>query len=159
MSDGLRNVVGEKIMFEAHQYPDEKGNGGGSWKKGIVHSIDPAARVADFYNYRDWLLEVGRPGMIGEYGTPVTYEKWTANSGGTFEYTYTVQGAAEYLQMMGEFSTENAILCCQWLAGPGDADNYANGMDTESTLKANALATVARMGTESAAGFGPFPVQ
>lgn len=159
VSDGLRNVVGEKIMFEAHQYPDEKGNGGGSWKKGIVHSIDPAARVADFYDYRDWLLEVGRPGMIGEYGTPVTYEKWTANSGGTFEYDYTVQGATEYLQLMGDFSTENAMLCCQWLAGPGDADNYANGMDTESTLKANALATVARMGTESAAGFGPFPVQ
>lgn len=159
VSDGLRNVVGEKIMFEAHQYPDENGNGGGSWKKGIVHSIDPAARVADFYDYRDWLLEVGRPGMIGEYGTPVTYEKWTANSGGTFEYDYTVQGSTEYLELMGDFSTENAILCCQWLAGPGDADNYANGMDTESALKANALATVARMGTESAAGFGPFPVQ
>jgi endoglucanase len=157
VSDGLRNVVGEKIMFEAHQYPDENGNGGGSWKKGIVHAIDPAARVADFHDYRDWLLEVGRPGMIGECGTPVTYEKWTANSGGTFEYTYTVQGAAEYLQLIGEFSTENAMLCCQWLAGPGDADNYANGMDTETALKANAQATVARMGTESAEGFGPHP--
>lgn len=157
VSDGLRNVVGEKIMFEAHQYPDENGNGGGSWKKGIVHSIDPAARVADFHDYRDWLLEVGFPGMIGECGTPVTYEKWTANSGGTFEYEYTVQGATEYLQLIGEFSTENAMLCCQWLAGPGDADNYANGMDTETALKANALATVARMGTESAEGFGPHP--
>lgn len=154
VSDGLRNVVGEKIMFEAHQYPDENGNGGGSWKKGIVHSIDPAARVADFYDYRDWLLEVGRPGMIGEYGTPVTYEKWTANSGGTFEYTYTVQGATEYLQLMGDFSTENAMLCCQWLAGPGDADNYANGMDTEAGLKPNALATVARIGS-MAPQFGP----
>ena len=56
---------------------------------------------------------------------------------------------------MGDFSTENAILCCQWLAGPGDADNYANGMNKkDGTLKPNANALFDRLGNTVEA-YGP----
>ena len=155
VSDGLRNIVGEKIIYEAHQYPDENGGGGGQWKKGLVHSIDPAARVNDWTDFLDWCAEVGRPALAGEYGAPITAEKWTANSGGTFEYSYTVQGAAEYLEQLNAMFDSRRVPRTQWLAGPGDADNYANGMDkNDGTLKPNANALFDRLGNTVEA-YGP----
>lgn len=155
VSDGLRNIVGEKIIYEAHQYPDENGGGGGQWKKGLVHSIDPAARVNDWTDFLDWCAEVGRPALAGEYGAPITAEKWTANSGGTFEYSYTVQGAAEYLEQLNAMFDSRRVPRTQWLAGPGDADNYANGMDkSDGTLKPNANALFDRLGSTVEA-YGP----
>lgn len=157
VSDGLRNVVGEKIMFEAHQYPDENGGGGGQWKKGILHSIDPQARVNDWTDFLDWCAEVGRPALAGEFGAPLSFEKWTANSGGTFEYNYTVEGAAEYLEQIHAMFDSRRVPRTQWLAGPGDADTYANGMDrADGTLKPNADALFSRLGS-TVEEYGPTP--
>lgn len=95
------------------------------------------------------------PALAGEYGAPITAEKWTANSGGTFEYSYTVQGAAEYLEQINAMFDSRRVPRTQWLAGPGDADNYANGMDNnDGTLKPNANALFDRLGNTVEA-YGP----
>jgi len=155
VSDPLKNVTGEKIMFEAHQYPDVQGNGGGSWRTSVVHTIDPVARANDWKDFILWCAEVGRPGYAGEYGCPINYEKWTQdNFQGTKEYDYVVQGGAEFLEQLNMLFDLYRIARTQWLAGPGDSDKYANGMDTEAGLKPNALATVARIGVMAPA-FGP----
>ena len=142
-------------MFEAHQYPDVQGNGGGQWRTSILHEIDPVARANDWQDFILWCAEVGRPGYAGEYGCPINYEKWTQdNFQGTKEYDYIVQGAAEFLEQLNMLFDLHDIARTQWLAGPGDSDKYANGMDTEAGLKPNARATVARIGS-MAPQFGP----
>lgn len=135
VSDGLRHITGDRIMFEAHQYPDENGGGGGQWRKDITHSIDPVARVNDWRDFVAWCEEVGRPALAGEFGCPVEYEG------------YTVEGAELFLDMLHDFFDEHDVLRTQWLAGPGDSDTYGNGMDrNDGTLKPNAMATVNRLG-------------
>lgn len=149
-SDRLRHTVDlsdPKIMFEAHQYPDRNGDGGGQWQKGIVHTINPTARVADWNNAKNWCKEVGKPLFAGEFGGPIRFEKRTANSGGALEYEYDVEGAEEYFDALYQYFTNNGILATQWLAGPGDDDNYGNGMDRNNgTLKGNAGALMSVIG-------------
>lgn len=159
VSNGLGGLVGDNIAYEAHQYPDENGGGGGSWKSQLVHTIDPAARVDDWRDCVAWCQEQGRPLIAGEFGCPVEYEKWTGqNFTGSFEYAYTVQGGAEFLEQINAFFDEHNIMRFQWLAGPGDSNKYANGMDRDDgTLKGNGTATKSRFG-RTATKLGPLPI-
>lgn len=159
VSNGLGGLVGENIAYEAHQYPDENGGGGGSWKSQLVHTIDPVARVNDWRDCVAWCQEQGRPLIAGEFGCPVEYEKWTGQGfTGTFEYSYTVQGGAEFLEQINEFFDEHNVMRFQWLAGPGDNNKYGNGMDRDDgTLKGNGLATKSRFGLTTTK-LGPLPI-
>lgn len=128
VSDGLRHITGDRIMFEAHQYPDAKGGGGGSWND--LSAVDPVARVNDWADFVAWCKEVGRPAFAGEFGGPAE-----------------VEGMPEYFENLHQFFDDNDVLRTQWLAGPGDSDNYANGMDrNDGTFKDNAEATLDRLG-------------
>lgn len=130
VSDPLRNVTGERIMFEAHLYPDEGGAGGGQWKAGITHIVDPVARVNDWRDFIAWCAEVGRPAYAGEFGCPAD-----------------IPGGTEFLHQLHELFDEHNVLRTQWLSGPGKSDTYANGMDTAAgELKPNAAATINRIG-------------
>lgn len=137
---GLELITGTNIMFEAHQYPDSNGDGGGSWPKNVTHSIDPVARVNDWNAAISWCREQGRPLFAGEFGCPIEYQK----SDGS---TYVVQGAAEYFANLYAHFEEHGVASAQWLAGPGDNDSYANGMDQDNgTLKANSNALMSYIG-------------
>jgi endoglucanase len=142
------DLTDEKIMFEAHQYCDQNGGGGGRWDKSLVHVVDPVARANDWDNAINWANTNGVKLVAGEFGGPVEFEKWTAASGGTFEYTYTVQGMEQYFVNLYNKFAANNIPSFQWLAGPGKADSYANGMDRDDgSLKPNAAELSARIGT------------
>lgn len=119
-----------KVMFELHQYPDENGGGGGQWKAGITHSVDPVARVNDWVDSLDWCDEEEVVAFAGEFGCPAD-----------------IPGGTEFLEQLHELFDERGVLRTQWLSGPGKSDTYANGMDTAAgELKPNAAATINRIG-------------
>lgn len=142
------DLTDPKIMFEAHQYPDLNGGGGGRWKKSVVHVLDPVARANDWDNAINWANTNGVKLVAGEFGAPIEYEKWTADdSTGVFEYNYVVEGAEQYFANLYNKFAANNIASFQWLAGPGDSETYANGMDrNDGSLKPNANELKARIG-------------
>lgn len=150
-SDGLKNITDPagKLLFEAHQYPDTNpatagnvathGAGGGKWDRPqpFGDSVDAEARVQDWADWVQWLQENGLKGFAGEFGGPADVANMPA-----------------YLEQLNAYFDQHGIPRTQWLAGPGDADSYANGMDTETSLKPNATATTSRIGS-TVTEYGP----
>ena len=139
-SDQLKNLVdpADKLMFEAHQYPDgPTGEAGGKWASPAT-PIDPVARVND---WRDWILclqENNLRGVAGEFGGPGT-----------------TTGMQEYFTALYDLFEQHRIPCFQWLAGPGDSDAYPNGMDSHiDGLKPNAQQNHLRIG-RTCTSYGP----
>lgn len=125
----------DKLIFEAHQYADKGGAGGGAWKKDAAGNvmeteIDAAARVADWDPFLNWLNKYRLRGLAGEFGGP----------GGT-------PSTDEYFRLLWDKLEAAGVPGCQWLAGPGDSDTDGNGMDrNDGTLKPNAAELMRRIG-------------
>lgn len=137
VSDSLRFLVdpADKLIFEAHQYADKGGGGGGAWERDangnvIETSIDAQARANDWDPFLGWLQKYGLRGLAGEFGGP----------GGTPSLDL-------YFKLLWDKLEAAGVPGCQWLAGPGDSDGDGNGMDrNDGTLKANARELIARIG-------------
>lgn len=139
-SDPLKNLVdpADKLMFEAHQYPDgPTGEDGGKWNSPTT-PIDPVARVNDWRDWILWLQENNLRGVAGEFGGPGT-----------------TTGMQEYFTALYDLFEQHRIPCFQWLAGPGDSDAYPNGMDSHiDGLKPNAQQSHLRIG-RTCTSYGP----
>lgn len=139
-SDQLKNLVdpADKLMFEAHQYPDgPEGTDGGKWNTPTT-PIDPVARVNDWRDWILWLQENNLRGVAGEFGGPGT-----------------TTGMQEYFTALYDLFEQHRIPCFQWLAGPGDSDAYPNGMDSHiDGLKPNAQQNNLRIG-RTCTSYGP----
>lgn len=138
-SDALKNLQdpGGRLLYEAHQYADKDGQGGGKWNQAI-DSIAYRERVADWYPFIDWLKANGKRGIAGEFGGPDH-----------------LPGMRTYFTELHKYFDANHILRFQWLAGPGDDDDNPNGMDrNDGTLKPNTRSLMARIGTTTTA-YGP----
>ncbi|UCJ18283.1 glycoside hydrolase family 5 protein [Pseudomonas sp. MM211] len=138
-SDALKNLTDPagRLLYEAHQYPDKDGVGGGKWTA-ASESISYRDRVADWRPYVDWLKANGKRGIAGEFGGPDH-----------------VPGMRTYFTELHKYFDANHILRFQWLAGPGDADDAPNGMDrNDGTLKPNTRSLMARIGNTTTA-YGP----
>lgn len=139
-SDQLKTLVdpADKLMFEAHQYPDgPTGEDGGKWTNPTT-PIDPVARVNDWRDWILWLQENNLRGVAGEFGGPGT-----------------TTGMQEYFTALYDLFEQHRIPCFQWLAGPGDSDAYPNGMDSHiDGLKPNAQQNHLRIG-RTCTSYGP----
>lgn len=139
-SDQLKNLVdpADKLMFEAHQYPDgPDGTAGGKWASPTT-PVDPVARVNDWRDWILWLQENNLRGVAGEFGGPGT-----------------TTGMQEYFTALYDLFEQHRIPCFQWLAGPGDSDAYPNGMDSHiDGLKPNAEQNHLRIG-RTCTSYGP----
>ena len=128
----------DKLLFEAHQYMDNKGDGGGSW----ANVNDPVAATQgtqDWAAYVKWLKDNNRRGYCGEVGGPAT--------------------AGDYLtaarKLCDELFIPNRIPCTFWMGGTGQNDDYANGMNRkDGSLKPNAAPLMERIGIMYK-GYGP----
>lgn len=133
----------DNLFYEAHQYPDNGGGGGGTWKKGTDgtwndKSVDPQARANDWDPFLAWLKKHGKRGIAGEFGGPGD-----------------IAGMQEYFRLLYDKLEAAGVPSFQWLAGPGDSDTYANGMDrNDGTLKLNAEEFLKRAG-RTVAKYGP----
>lgn len=126
-----------RLLYEAHQYPDKEGDGGGKWTQ-ASESVNYRERVADWYPFIDWLKANGKQGIAGEFGGPDH-----------------VSGMRKYFTELHKYFDANHVLRFQWLAGPGDSDDSPNGMDrNDGTLKANTRSLMARIGNTTSA-YGP----
>lgn len=69
-SDGLKNLVdpANKIVYEAHTYPDTN-PGGGQWAN-KYEAIPEHAIYEAVKPFRDWCVNNGKKGRIGEVGGP-----------------------------------------------------------------------------------------
>ncbi|OLU12863.1 MULTISPECIES: glycoside hydrolase family 5 protein [unclassified Pseudomonas] len=136
MLKSLSDPVG-RLLYEAHQYPDKGGQGGGKWTQ-ANEAIDYRERVADWQPFVDWLKANGKRGIAGEFGGPDH-----------------VPGMRDYFTALHKLFDAHHMLRFQWLAGPGDADNAPNGMDrNDGTLKPNTRSLMARIGNTTAT-YGP----
>jgi endoglucanase len=131
------NDPANKLLFEAHQYMDRGGDGGGQW---LSHT-DPVVvdrGIIDWAGWFKWLKDNNLKGLAGEFGGPAT--------------------AGELLnatdKLMDAF-IQHRIPFTQWLSGEGFSDNYANGMNkADGTLKPNSAPLMKRLGATCAA-YGP----
>lgn len=137
-SAGLENLVdpADNFFVEAHQYPDNKGGGGGQWTRDKVtgvlveESVDAAARAADWDPFLNWLKQHKKRGIAGEFGGPGD-----------------LPGMQDYFCLLYDKFESAGVPSFQWLAGPGDSDTYPNGMDRNNgALKPNADEFVKRVG-------------
>ena len=119
----------DKLIFEAHQYMDKQGNGGGTWAS---HS-DPVAAdqgTKDWAGFINWCIEKNVRGMCGEVGGPAT--------------------AGQYLtavRRLCDLMASHRMPVVFWMGGTGQNDSYANGMNTSAgVLKPNAAPLMERIG-------------
>ena len=128
----------DKLLFEAHQYMDQKGDGGGSWKS-LSDPVVATQGTQDWAAYVKWLKDNNRRGYCGEVGGPAT--------------------AGDYLtaarKLCDELFIPNRIPCTFWMGGTGQNDDYANGMNRkDGSLKPNAAPLMERIGIMYK-GYGP----
>ena len=128
----------DKLLFEAHQYMDQKGDGGGSWKN-LSDPVVATQGTQDWAAYVKWLKDNNRRGYCGEVGGPAT--------------------AGDYLtaarKLCDELFIPNRIPCTFWMGGTGQNDDYANGMNRkDGSLKPNAAPLMERIGIMYK-GYGP----
>lgn len=138
-STALGNLVdpANKLVFEAHQYMDKKGDGGGRWES----QADPVAAdqgVKDWARFFKWLEDGNRMGYCGEVGGPAT----AGDLNEALENLY-----AEFYK--------RRIPWTQWRAGAGFEDQYANGMNRrDGSLKDNAKPLMKYLG-KTVEAYGP----
>lgn len=127
----------DKLIFEAHQYMDKGGDGGGQWAS---HS-DPVSAdqgTKDWAAFFKWCEDNNVRGMCGEVGGPAT--------------------AGQYLEAVRRLRNEfikRRMPIVFWMGGTGQSDGYANGMNTAAgVLKPNAAPLMEVMGT-TYADYGP----
>lgn len=127
----------DKLLFEAHQYFDNQGNGGGQWK----NTADPVSAdrgVMDWADYFKILEDNNLRGFAGEFGGPHTAGQLIAALDNLYD----------------EFE-KRRIPATQWLSGVGFSDSYPNGMNTQDgTLKPNAGPLIKRIG-KTVSSYGP----
>lgn len=139
VSDALKNLVdsADKLLYEAHQYTDQGGNGGGRWAD-VNDPVSADQAVNDFAVFVDWLKLNGKKGYVGEFGGPATAGDQNLAVANLFA-----------------FLKANRIPATQWLSGPGFSDSYANGLNkADGTLKPNAAPLMAVIG-ETTDQYGP----
>ena len=133
-SDGLRTLTDSagpgRLYFEAHQYADNNGDGGGQWAN-PNETIDPQRGVIDCKPFFDWLEQYNLKGILGEFGYPVT-----AGNGN------------EYASNLIDEANSRGVIAVQWSLGPGMTEDDPNSMSVDATgaLKANATPVVERIG-------------
>ena len=127
----------DRIVFEAHQYMDKEGDGGGRW----ASQTDPVAAdqgVKDWDRWFKWLEAGNHMGYCGEVGGPAT----AGDLNKALENLY-----AEFYK--------RRIPWTQWRAGAGFQDNDANGMNRkDGSLKDNAKPIMKYLG-KTVDSYGP----
>lgn len=140
LNPGLENLTDKKadrLIYEAHQYQDDQGSGGGKWVN-PTQTVDPQQGVKDFTPFIDWLKKHNKRGYVGEFGGPAS-----------------APGFIENVENLMNLLNQNRIPYTQWRAGPGFADNYPNGLNlADGTLKPNATPLMKNLG-KTVESYGP----
>jgi endoglucanase len=138
-SDNLKDLhdPSDRLLYEAHQYMDKQGNGGGQWKS-LTDPVTADQGVKDWSIWINWLKTNKKRGFAGEFGGPATAG-------------YLI----EALDALYDLFDQHNIPSTQWLSGPGFGDNYANGMNkADGTIKENANPLLKRIG-KTCNAYGP----
>ncbi len=103
----------DRIVYEAHNYLDDEGRGGGAWAN-PNESVAPDTGIEMVKPFIDWLGHRGKRGFLGEHGYPA----------GNASAELATKRMLAHLQA-------NNIPSTQWCFGPGWPDNDVLGMSRD----------------------------
>ncbi|WP_263140539.1 glycoside hydrolase family 5 protein [Pseudomonas sp. RIT-PI-AD] len=103
-----------QIVYEAHNYLDNKGSGGGQWRN-RNEVVDPNQGVLMVQPFIEALQQYGKRGFLGEHGYP---------EGNQSAYVATVN-LLKHLQA-------KHVMNAQWCFGPGFPDDDELGLSKDS---------------------------
>lgn len=127
------------LVYEAHNYLDNKGTGGGNWNTsaGVNEIVDPNTGINMVTPFVDWLVANGKKGYLGEHGFPA----------GNLSAKQATDALLDHL--IGK-----RIPSTQWCFGPGWPDDDQLGMCLDRNLntvplKDNCDAIMTRIGVKT----------
>lgn len=102
-SKGFENLVdpSNKLIYEAHTYPDGNGGGGGKWNNRF-EQIPENKIIEQVTPFHDWCVRFGKKGRIGEVGGPK-------------DNPYYIKALENFLNKAQEWNMQVML----WAGGPG----------------------------------------